>query len=125
MRNINIQKALVLAENSDHRCKIGCIITNRRGKIISQGFNRLKTHPMQFEYAKRYGIEEKIYLHAEMAALIKCREQPYSMYIGRVMHNTSIGMCKPCPICQMAIKEAGVKYVMYTDESGDEVTVEV
>lgn len=82
--------------------------------------NKLKTHPRQAHYAKQNGRNEKIYLHAEISALIKCREEPHTIYVGRIMKTGMAGMCKPCPICEQAIREAGAKYIVYTNELGIE-----
>lgn len=116
----SLQLAMEIALYSDHRCKIGCVVTDKRGKIISQGFNRLKTHPTQAHYAKRYGNIHQIYLHAEISALIKCREAPHTIFIARHLRSGKEGIGKPCPICEMAIKESGVKNVIYTN--GSEIT---
>lgn len=110
-----IKYAMKIALNSDHRCKIGCVVTNKRGKIISEGFNRLKTHPIQARYAKKYGNIHQIFLHAEISALIKCREIPHTIFIVRHLKNGNEGIGKPCEICEMAIKESGIKNIIYTD----------
>lgn len=123
MKITNIQKAMRIAENSDYSIRIGCVVTNKRGRIISQGFNQLKSHPKQARYAKLHGKCEKIFLHAEISALVRCREEPHTIYVGRIMKNGLPGMCKPCPICEAAIREAGVKYMIYTDASGQEISI--
>jgi tRNA(Arg) A34 adenosine deaminase TadA len=107
---------------------IVCTIYDRRGKPISVGTNRYdKTHPRQAilsRKAHRKGLTEngeQIYLHAEMSALVKCRKEPYSMLVVRVDRNGNLSNCKPCPICQMAIEEAGIEFsnVYYTTGGSD------
>jgi deoxycytidylate deaminase len=73
-----------------------------------------KTHPVQAKYAKRVGAHEAIYLHAEISALVRCRHKPHAIYIARVLRNGDVGYAKPCPICELAIKEAGIREVHYT-----------
>jgi len=109
-----LDKATEEADLSSVRQRIGCVITNKHGRIISKGHNMMKTHPMQKRYAVKAGNEEAIYLHAEISALVKCREDPHTIYISRRMRNGSTGLAKPCPICQMAIEEAGIKNIVYT-----------
>ena len=47
------------------------MIIGPRGRTLSLGRNKLKTHPIQAYWAKRLGKDHKIYLHAETDALIK------------------------------------------------------
>jgi len=109
-----LDKATEEADLSSFKQQVGCVITNKQGRIISKGHNMMKTHPMQKRYAKKAGNEMAIYLHAEMSALVKCRDVPHTIYISRRMKNGETGLAKPCPICAMAIKEAGIKNIIYT-----------
>jgi len=125
MKTSLMTRAMEMAKQSDHRCQIGCIVTNKRGRVIASGYNQFKTHPLQVRYAKHNDRSEKIYLHAEISALIRCREEPHTVYIGRIMKNGKAGMCKPCPICEYAIRKAGVKVIIYTDSTGIEHKIKV
>ena len=101
----------------------------RNNKIVSVGFNRMKSHPFQAKFAKN---EMAIFLHAEVHAIKNAlRDYPVEdlskmdMYIVRVKKPSSYsecyvwGMAKPCSGCQRAIAEFGVKRVVYTtDEHG-------
>lgn len=73
-----------------------------------------KTHPTQARYASLAGEPYKTYLHAEIAALIKCRKEPFKIKIERKDKNGKDMMAKPCPICELAIRKAGIKFVEYT-----------
>ena len=113
-----ISNTLELASTStDFRARIGCIITDKRGRIVSTGINQRKTHPMQSRFSKMVN-REKHFLHAEIAALVKCRKHPHTMYIGRLKKDDTAGLARPCPVCMAAIKEAGVKVIIYTTEGG-------
>jgi len=115
----NVIEALNIAKQSfQFRARMGSIITDKKGKIISQGFNVRKTHPFQQFYANKTHNREKVFLHAEMSALVKCREHPHTIYVGRLRKDGSIGNAKPCPICLMAIIESGVKRIVYTNDDG-------
>ena len=113
-----LEKATETAHTSDCSQKLACILTNKRGKVVSIGANMQKTHPIQKKYALRAKQKKKIQLHAEIAALVKCREQPEIAYVLRVMKNGGYGMARPCAICTAALKEAGVKKVIYSNNSG-------
>jgi deoxycytidylate deaminase len=95
---------------------ITATIYNKRGKIISKGVNSyVKTHPKQAKAAKAVGDPERIYLHAEIDALIACRfEIPYKIKIERYDIKGNPKNAKPCPICELAIKKAGIRFVEYT-----------
>ena len=96
---------------------ITAIIYDKRGRIISIGRNQyLKTHPLQKKYAEKVGLEKKIYLHAEVDAIIRCRDLKLARKIlitrfngtGEPMNAT------PCKICQEAIRVAGIKIIEHT-----------
>jgi len=96
---------------------ITATVYNKRGHVLAVAKNSYeKTHPMQAMYAAQCGGEyvHKQYLHAEIAALIKCRGIPYKIKVERYSSNGQPRNAKPCPICELAIKEAGVKFVEYT-----------
>jgi deoxycytidylate deaminase len=113
-----IDRAIDLAKTSLYpKYQVGCIICNKQGKIISAGVNQRKSHPYQAEMAKRHGDEKKIWLHAEIAAIIKCRQQPHTVYVARVGKKNITRLAKPCPICFAAIQEAGCKRIVYTDNN--------
>lgn len=93
-----------------------CAILARRNKIISFGFNKLKTHPLS--KAPFHCI------HAELDAIIGIDADDLAgstLYVVRVgSHNRSkLMMAKPCIYCQSAIENAGIKDVFYSisDES--------
>jgi tRNA(Arg) A34 adenosine deaminase TadA len=117
-----MKKALTEAANSPDEFQVGAVITDKRGQVIASANNRMtKTHPIQAYYAQRADACEKIYLHAEIAALIRCKTEPYTVYVGRVLKDGSAGTSRPCEVCQLAIKEAGTRYIVYVDSKGAEV----
>jgi len=93
------------------------IIYDRKGRVISIGQNSYcKTHPLQKEHAEKVGLDEKIYLHAEIHAIVKCRDlsKAHRIFISRWDKSGNTAMAKPCPVCESAIKAAGIKIVEYT-----------
>ena len=102
-------------KTSSTRQKITALIYNKRGRLLSVGKNSYhKSHPTQAKYALKVGQPYKQFLHAEIAALIKCRGVPYKIYVERKDAKGNSRLAKPCPICELAIKEAGIKYVEYS-----------
>jgi deoxycytidylate deaminase len=89
---------------------------DRKGKLLSSATNSYtKTHPIQKFFAEQVGHEAKIYLHAEINAIIKAGDkQIYKIEIIRTGKNKQPLNAKPCPICQAAIKAYGISIVSYT-----------
>ena len=97
-----------------HRIKATC--RDKRGRVLSVGYNSYtKTHPLQYHFASIAGMKERIYLHAEIDALLKAgKHQVHSMFIERYGTNDRPLLAAPCPICMQAIKAYGVKVVSFT-----------
>ena len=110
--------ARTIAENNakDFQHRIGCVVVDKKNRVISIGFNKRKTHPVQGQLASKYGKKGQIFLHAEIDALVKTRKKPHKIYVARVKRNGKDGLAKPCPICQAAIESAGIKKVFYTED---------
>lgn len=92
-------------------------IYDRKGRRLAKGRNSYtQTHPVQAMYAKKAGQPNRVFLHAEIDALIRVRGgKPYKISIKRKNAKTGrVGLAKPCPVCELAIKRAGIKQVEYT-----------
>lgn len=90
---------------------------DKKGNLLSKATNNYKkTHPLQKYFAEKVGHNAKIYLHAEIAAIIKAGDKPiYKLVITRFNPNTHKALnAAPCPICQEAIKAFGIPHVSYT-----------
>ena len=102
---------------ASQRQNITAIIYDKRGKILSVGKNSyVKTHPFQAECAKHAGEPHKIFLHAEVDALVKLKDWSRAHEI-HVMRYNSFGEpmpARPCPVCQKAINMAGIKKIYHT-----------
>ncbi len=103
------QHAKLWSSHSEHHTyKLGCVIV-KKNKIISGGFNKIKTHTKS--------IHKFNMLHAEIDALIgkdydKLRNS--FAFVYRERKNGKPAMAKPCEACELALKKAGVKRVYYT-----------
>lgn len=91
---------------------------DKRGRLIASAENNYrKTHPLMLHFASKVGMCEKIYLHAEVLALIRSGEREVDhMVIERYNSDGSPALAKPCPVCTEAIKAFGVKQIFYTKE---------
>lgn len=96
---------------------VTAIIFDKKGNILSVGKNSYtKTHPLQFKHAKRVGLEKKIYLHAELDAIIKCKDltKAHTIKVFRYFKNGKPANAKPCPICTDAIRFTPIKNIEHT-----------
>lgn len=97
------------------RYEITAIAYDKRGKVLSVGRNSYtKTHPLQAHYGRKSGRPNAIYLHAELRALLLAREQVHKLVVLRYDKDGKPAMAKPCPACQLAIREFNVRQVEYT-----------
>jgi tRNA(Arg) A34 adenosine deaminase TadA len=89
---------------------------DKRGRLIARAINSYRqTHPIQAKYATLAGFPARVFLHAEIACLLRAGTCPvHTMTIERYYANGEPALAKPCPICTLAISDWGVKYVEYT-----------
>ena len=96
---------------------VTAIIYDKKGRVLSVGKNSyVKTHPLQHKHAKKVNLEDKIYLHAEIAAISKCKnlELAHRMFVARWYKNGEPANAEPCEICVSALKETNIKIVNHT-----------
>lgn len=110
--------AIEVAKSSPSKKRVGAILLNKSKVVVTATNLESKSHPLQAKFAERVGLHEKIYLHAEIAALVKCREECDTIVVARVNPQGKLRMAKPCPICSLALKESGVDKVHYTTDEG-------
>jgi len=117
-----LKKAVDLAkESSEKKYRFCSIITDKKNRILSVGFNSLKkSHPLQKEMAKKCGHKDKIYLHSEVSAIVNLDygSKPFNIYVARVNKSgTRTMLAKPCDICSKLISQVSIKNIYYTRES--------
>ena len=97
---------------------VTAFIYDKRGRIIAIGKNSyVKTHPMQFKYANMVGEPNKVFLHAEVAAIAACKDisKAHRMLVVRKTKSGNFGSAKPCSICAEAIKnETPIQIIEWT-----------
>ena len=99
------------------RYSIVAHVYDKRQRLISVATNSYKkTHPLQAYFAKKVGHSERIFLHAEIRALIKCKDKiPHTLYVYRYGTGGEMLCAKPCPICMEAIRAFGISRLFYSD----------
>lgn len=111
-------RAIEVAKSSDGTKKVGCVGV-RKNKLVSESPNFFKkSHPTQAMYARRVNQPKRIHLHAEVATLIRAREEIDTLFVCRINKKGDLRMSKPCPICQLAIESEGISTVYYTTDKG-------
>lgn len=97
--------------------KVTAIIYNKRGHVLSVGQNSyIKTHPRQAKFAKEVGEDESIFLHAEIAAIIKCQDldSAHTIKVFRYNAKGEPVNAKPCAICQSALAKTPIRKIIHT-----------
>ena len=101
-----------LAKSSTHhQHKMSCIIA-KKNRIISMGFNKVKTCP---RINTRFNM-----IHAEIDALLGNSYEDLkgcTAYVYRAHKDGSLAMSLPCPACMAALVESGIKKIIYSVEN--------
>lgn len=96
---------------------ITAIIYDKQGKALSVGQNSYtKTHPIMLKHGVKVGRPQKIYLHAEVDAILKCKNitKAYRMCIVRYGKNGDLLNAKPCPVCMSVIANTPIKIIEHS-----------
>ncbi len=103
--------------NDLQKYSLKAIIFDKKNNVLSIGYNSyVKTHPYMAALSASFNEPYKIYLHAEVAAILKCRDltKAHRILVTRVGKSGNILLAKPCKICQSAIEAAGIKIVEHS-----------
>lgn len=101
-----------LAEKSDHPSSRHGAVIVRKNRILSVGFNRLKTHSRSNHPFKT--------IHAEFSAILSSGLENLSgceLYIVRKRTNGVLANSKPCTFCEKMLRLLQVDTVYYSTES--------
>lgn len=134
IRFFHIAKELSMI-NRFLRTNIGCIVVIKN-RIVSSGYNKSKTHPIQKRYnhyqdykfqdsemdITNGGIETVTnFVHAEIDALLPIKDMDLShasIYIYRQDKTNHLAICRPCPACMKMITDLNIKHLFYTSPEG-------
>lgn len=117
--------AAKLAEFSTvRRGSVGCVVVYKN-RIISTGFNKNRTDPLQKQYNRARNIPDRSphYIHAEVDAIkhiidLDIDWRAVSIYIYRRRRDQPFGLAKPCKSCMTLIKDLGIRDIYYTSNDG-------
>jgi cytidine deaminase len=112
-----LRSATLIALQNNLKYKVGtCLFKN--GIKVGLGTNSKKTHPLQKRFKDR---NDRIYLHAEIAAIVDAKLSDYKdtiMIVARVLpYHNSFAMSRPCGGCFDAIRAFGVETIVYMDDN--------
>jgi deoxycytidylate deaminase len=119
------ERGFALASNmcdfSEEPQRLGAVIFYKK-RPVAVGWNTDKTNPMQKKYSIHRRFDPEIFkcpLHAEMMACINLRKTAYppedcTLFVARKYKKGGIALSKPCPACENAIRDLGIKTVYYT-----------
>lgn len=96
---------------------ITAMVYDKRGRLLSVGRNSYtKTHTMQAKAAKATGNPSRVFLHAEVAALVKLKDwsRAHKMVITRYKKDGTEGLSKPCAACMHVIRQSSIKLIQHT-----------
>lgn len=95
-------------------------VFNKSGVLLNWGVNSyVKTHPLQAKYAAVVNQHARIFLHAEISALVRARDFVHELVVVRFNPTTKeLRPSKPCLICMEAMRMAGVKRVHFINKKG-------
>ena len=106
--------AIQIAEEGEANQRHGCVVV-KNGKIQALGINRDVTHP---SVLSEEHIKPGASIHAEARALKKLRHTNQAngaiLYVARLTPAGRVGYSKPCPLCQKAIEDSGIKRVVHS-----------
>lgn len=93
---------------------------DKKKRLLSSAYNDYKkSSPIMKHFAILAGLPEKEYWHSEVLALVRCKDKlPYRITVERYNQDGTQALCKPCPVCSLAIKTYGVKVLEYTSTIG-------
>lgn len=102
-----------------YQYNVGACIIDKKGQILSFGTNSYsKTHPIMVK--NPYYKEEQIFVHAEVQAIMNCKNpNPYMMIVCRLDRSETIRIAKPCIGCYSLIKKSKLKKVYFTNMEGE------
>jgi tRNA(Arg) A34 adenosine deaminase TadA len=115
--NVLRNKAKKLLADKYNAQNLVSLVLDKNFRIIGVGFNSYtKSSTYQQRIANRVNKKESIYLHSEIHAILKTRRrQGKFIFVARKLKSGELGNSKPCEICTLAIREAGIKTVIYTE----------
>jgi len=103
--------AFRVAQEARDRVKVGAVIADARGNILSYGYNGTPSGYSN-EMRDEEGKTKECVLHAEQNAIIKMSSNGVSCFVDETTMYSTIA---PCVSCSSAIVQSGIKTVIFQD----------
>lgn len=100
-----------------HRSRHYAVVLDKRGKVVGEGANQYKTHPLAAKAGKAVGLPAKECVHAELSALLSDRyRKGVKLVVCRVDSRGRSAYSEPCQVCKYVIKEyfPNIKSIEYS-----------
>lgn len=106
----HLYRASVIAAQSTERQRHGAVAAVGK-RVLAVGVNSFRCHPTVASDPKRESS-----FHAEIAVLRQLREvdSRTTLFVARVAKSGQTALSAPCANCRQALKEAGVKRVIFS-----------
>lgn len=109
-KGIQTRRVVLESRKSENIFPMGAVLTNKR-RAIGTGHNMNKTHPKYANPNKHVSIS----IHAEIACLIDASDvRGDTVYVYREDKMGWPAMARPCVNCQNALRDYGVKKMIYS-----------
>tara|TARA_Y100000310_G_scaffold100043_1_gene97898 strand:+ start:2339 stop:2728 length:390 start_codon:yes stop_codon:yes gene_type:complete len=110
--------AVNTAQYSPMDIRHGAVLVKGKA-IIQRAHNTLEYCQFGMRHLDHSGLPCR---HAELACINNLKRNTTKgamLYVVRIGSENELKMSKPCPMCEAALRVAGVKRVFYSDESGE------
>ena len=100
-----------------HRSRHYAVVLDKRGKIVGEGANQYKTHPLAAKAGKAVGLPDKQCIHSELAALLSDQKRKaVKLIVCRVDSKGASAYSEPCSVCKHLIMEyfPNIKSIEYS-----------
>jgi len=120
---LGVLPELLALRPSVYRARVGAVLCDRRGNVLSIGFNQHRTHPKAARWHTKGGRPFCCTVHAEMDVLIRnpgaTKTSGVFLGVSRVRRiGPGLGfetcLALPCAGCMVAIGDVGVKRVLFS-----------
>ena len=101
----------------NQRQSITALVYDKKNRLLSTGRNSYtKTHTVQARAARQVNQPSRIYLHAEIAALVKIKDwsKAHKIVILRYDKQSNPVNAAPCACCSWVIKQTNIKIIQHT-----------
>jgi deoxycytidylate deaminase len=122
MSSTAMNLALSMAGKAENpKWRLGSVLW-RGGSVIACGYNKRRNDPVFIEDDKHYECS----VHAEIDAIKRAKKpEGATIYVARITPAGAQALAKPCCRCQKAIKDAGIKKIVFTTSENTWVTEKV